>query len=256
MPPKSKDLSQNKGERIAKRIASAGVCSRRAAEDLIAQGLVKVNGVAITTPATLVVDTDKVTVRGRDIGTPAKLRVFLFHKPTGLVTTARDEQGRPTVFDGLPPELPRLISVGRLDLNSEGLLILTTSGELSRYLELPARGFIRTYRVRVFGTISERMIDRLAQGPYVDGVQYGPIMVEFEKKKGDAQNQWVRVSLSEGKNREIRKVFASAGLQVSRLIRLNYGPFELGAIPRGALTEVPMGFLKKHLADFFKSQNK
>lgn len=244
---------KKQGERIAKRIAAAGVCSRRAAEELIAQGVVKVNGVKITTPATLVTALDVITVRGRKLAEPARLRVFLFHKPAGLVTSARDEKGRATVFEGLPPELPRLVSVGRLDLNSEGLLILTTSGELARYLELPARGFTRCYRVRVFGVANPERLEKLARGITVDGVRYGPIEVSIVRAQG--MNTWLRVTLHEGKNREIRKVMTHLGLQVNRLIRENFGPFALGDLPKGALREVTMGFLKRHLPDFFTSEN-
>lgn len=243
------------GERLAKRMAAAGLCSRRAAEELIAQGVVKVNGVRVTTPATCVVATDRITVRGKELPAPSDIRVFLFHKPAGLVTTARDEQGRATVFDGLPPELPRLISAGRLDLNSEGLLVLTTSGAFARHLELPATGLPRTYRVRIFGDLRPEMVARLARGIRVDGVSYGPVEVVPERgPRGEtSRNQWVRVSLREGKNREIRKVFGAFGIEVNRLIRLSHGPFELSDLPRGALVEVTLGFLKKHFPEFFGS---
>ena len=244
--------AEGKGERIAKRIASAGVCSRRDAERLIAEGRVKVNGVKITTPATLVGPDDAVSVSGKLLKAPERPRVFRFHKPAGLVTTARDDLGRPTVFDGLPAELPRLVSVGRLDLNSEGLLILTTSGELARFLELPARGFARSYRVRVFGRVDQDRLDRLQKGVSVDGVRYGAIEAQIERASG--MNAWLRVTLHEGKNREIRKVLGHLGLQVNRLIRENYGPFDLGDLPRGALVEVPMTFLKRRLPEFFKGQ--
>ncbi len=241
------------GERLAKRIAGAGVCSRRAAEELIVQGLVKVNGVKVITPAICVTDQDKITVRGQVLAAPEKSRVFLFHKPVGLVTTARDERGRETVFDGLPPELPRLISAGRLDLNSEGLLVLTTSGAFARHLELPATGLPRTYRVRIFGELRDDMVERLARGIRIEGVSYGRVEVARERSGAAraSQNQWVRVTLREGKNREIRKVFGFFGAQVNRLIRLSYGPFELGDLPRGALVEVPQGFLTKNFPDFF-----
>lgn len=244
--------AEKKGERLAKRMAAAGVCSRREAEVLIDQGVVKVNGVKVTTPATLVGPDDQITVRGKEIAAPAPLRVFLFHKPVGLVTTARDEQGRPTVFDGLPPELPRLVSAGRLDLNSEGLLVLTTSGEFSRYLELPARGFARTYRCRVFGTLNDWDLERMAKGVTINGVRYGPMMIEIEKAGGASRNHWLRVTLHEGKNREIRRVFEHFSLAVNRLIRVSYGPFGLEDLPKGALVEVPMTFLRQNFSDFFK----
>ena len=238
-----------KGERIAKRIAAAGICSRRDAEKLIDEGLVKLNGQKVTTPATLVTDTDKITVRGKTIAVPDRIRMFTFHKPVGLVTTTKDEQDRPTVFDGLPPELPRLVSVGRLDINSEGLLLLTTSGDLSRYLELPAREFPRTYRVRVFGEITDQKLDRISNGVNVNGVRYGPIDIDIEKP--GASNAWLKVTLHEGKNREIRKVMEHIGLQVNRLIRVSYGPFYLDDLPKGALVEIPMTQLRKKLPQFF-----
>ena len=248
--------TQKQGERIAKRIAAAGICSRRDAERLIDEGVVKLNGVKVTTPATIVTDTDIISVRGKKIAEPEKkIRVFRFHKPVGLVTTARDEMGRPTVFDGLPPELPRLVSVGRLDLNSEGLLLMTTSGELSRFLELPARQFARTYRVRVYGKIDHNRLEKLANGVTVEGVRYAPIEAIVER--GQGMNNWLRVTIHEGKNREIRKVMAHLGLQVNKLIRLSFGPFELDDLPKGALREVPMGFLKRKLPEFFtKEDNK
>lgn len=243
-----------KGERIAKRMAASGLCSRRDAEKLILDGKVKVNGVKITTPATLVNDDDDIVVVGKKLAPASKIRVFKFHKPVGLVTTARDEKGRETVFSGLPKNLPRLVSVGRLDLNSEGLLLLTTDGGLARYLELPARGLARTYRVRVFGKIEPERLQNLQHGINVNGVKYGPIEVEVGKSQ--ASNTWLKVTLAEGKNREIRKVMAHLGLQVNRLIRDSFGPFALDDLPKGALVEVGMTFLKKNLPDYFASADK
>ena len=238
-----------KGERIAKRIAAAGICSRRDAERLIEEGCVKLNGEKVMTPATLVGPDDKITVKGKAISAPQAVRVFAFHKPVGLITTTKDEEGRPTVFDGLPAELPRLVSIGRLDINSEGILLLTTSGELARYLELPARGFARVYRVRVFGEVGAGKLDRLKNGITVEGVRYGPILAEIERS--GSKNAWLRVTIHEGKNREIRRVMEHIGLQVNRLVRVAYGPFELGSIPRGAIMEIPLTFVKQRLPGFF-----
>jgi 23S rRNA pseudouridine2605 synthase len=234
-------------ERLAKRIARAGVCSRREAEGLIEAGKVRVNGKIIRTPAFNVSEDDKVEVSGKPLSAKEETRLWLYHKPAGLVTTHKDPGGRPTVFQALPKSMPRVISVGRLDLNSEGLLLLTNDGALSRKLELPSTGWIRRYRVRVHGKVTDKMIDQLKAGVTVEGVQYGSVKVELEKRKapaGDrkasdaAYNQWVIVSLSEGKNREIRKVFEHFGCMVNRLIRLSYGPFQLGSLPRGELKEV------------------
>lgn len=243
------DPKPSKGERIAKRMAAAGLCSRRDAERWIAEGRVAVNGRRITTPATLVSDTDRIVVNGKVLGAPSPVRLFRFHKPAGLVTTTADEKGRATVFDGIPKDLPRLVGVGRLDLNSEGLLLLTTSGELARYLELPTRGFERQYRVRVFGTLHPDRLDRLKNGITVDRVRYGPIDVEIGNQTGS--NTWLRVALTEGKNREIRKVLSHLGLQVNRLIREEYGPFKLDDLPKGAILEIPPGTVKRVLAGFF-----
>jgi 23S rRNA pseudouridine2605 synthase len=241
---------QNKGERIAKRMAAAGLCSRRDAERWITEGRVKVNGAVLKTPAILVQDSDKIMVDGKLLKPPADIRLFKFHKPVGLVTTTADEKGRATVFSGLPADLPRLVAVGRLDLNSEGLLLLTTSGELARFLELPARGYERRYRVRAFGYIQPDKLEKLQRGITVEGVRYGPIDAHIIKKNG--ANTWMMVTLTEGKNREIRKVLAHLGLQVNRLIREDYGPFTLGDLPKGALVEVPPGSLKRALPDFYQ----
>jgi 23S rRNA pseudouridine2605 synthase len=243
-----KGKNEKAGDRIAKRIAQAGICSRRDAERWIAEGRVKVNGVVLKTPATLVTDRDMVMVDGKKLKAPDPVRLFRFHKPVGLVTTASDELGRPTVFEGLPEELPRMHSIGRLDVNSEGLLLLTSDGELKRYLELPARGFDRIYRVRVFGTLDEERLDRLKNGINIDGVRYGPI--EIQVKRGANANSWLMVKLQEGKNREIRRVLGHLGLQVNRLIRERFGPFELGDLPKGALVEIPRGSFKKLLPGF------
>lgn len=241
-------------ERIAKIMARAGVCSRRDAERLIAEGRVSVNGQVLETPAFLASFTDDIRVNGKAIPQPEGTRLFLYHKPAGLVTTARDDHGRPTVFDDLPRGLPRVISVGRLDLNTEGLLLLTNDGELSRYLELPATGWVRTYRVRAYGYPTEKDIQALADGITYQGVHYGPIEVTVDRGRGD--NTWMTVCLSEGKNREIRYVMEAIGLRVNRLIRVSYGPFELGNLPESEVIEVKPAVMKKELADFFGQQDR
>ena len=227
------------GERIAKVLARAGVASRREVERLIAAGRVSVNGRALTTPAVKVSSSDVVTLDGRPVARAEPTRLFRYHKPAGLVTTHRDPQGRPTVFDALPAGLPRLISVGRLDLNSEGLLLLTNDGELARRLELPATGLVRRYRARTRGRIDQAKLDRLQQGLTVDGIRYGPIEARLERGPADAANRWLSLSLSEGKNREVRKVLEALGLTVNRLIRVAYGPYELGELKAGDVVELP-----------------
>jgi 23S rRNA pseudouridine2605 synthase len=232
-------------ERIAKVLARAGMCSRREAERWIAQGRVAVDGTVLTSPARDVDDGNVIEVDGKPLPERDMTRLFRYNKPAGLVTTHKDEQGRPTVFEKLPAGLPRLISVGRLDLNSEGLLLLTNDGGLSRELELPARGWVRRYRVRVHGTVTKAQLAPLAKGVAVEGVEYGPIEATLDRVQG--ANAWVTMSLREGRNREIRKVMASLGLDVTRLIRLAYGPFMLGDLPRGAVAEVPRGVMRAQL---------
>jgi 23S rRNA pseudouridine2605 synthase len=225
------------GERIAKALARAGVCSRRDAEKLIEAGRVSVNGKTLDTPAFKVTTADVIRVDGKLVAEPEPTRLWRHHKPPGLVTTNRDPQGRPTVFDRLPESLPRVVSVGRLDLNSEGLLLLTNDGELARRLELPASGLRRRYRARAFGRITQAELDVLKDGRVVDGVTYGPIEAELERQQG--ANAWIAVTLAEGRNREVRRVLESLGLTVNRLIRTAYGPFELGALKPGQVEEVP-----------------
>jgi len=234
-----------RGERIAKWLAHAGVASRRDAEKLLAEGRVKLNNETVTHPATFVAAGDLVTVNGAPVEPPGRTRLWRYHKPEGLVTTHRDPQGRETVFDKLPPGLPRVVSVGRLDLNSEGLLLLTNDGALARRLELPSNGWLRRYRVRVFGAPEPARLAALAHGITVDGVRYGPIEAGLDSRKGD--NSWVTVALREGRNREVRKVMAHLGLAVSRLIRVAYGPFQLGLLPRGSVEEVPAKVLREQL---------
>lgn len=241
---------ENRGERIAKRLARAGVCSRRDAERWIAEGRVMLNGKILETPAVLVTDADKIIVDGRSIGNAPATRLWRYHKPAGLVTSHRDEQGRDTIFQHLPEDMPRVISVGRLDLNSEGLLLLTNDGALSRHLELPATGWSRQYRVRAFGSAGEGMIKALAKGVTVEGVRYGPIKAEVERQQGS--NVWLRMTLYEGKNREIRRVLSRFGLEVNRLIRESYGPFHLGKLSAGQVEEVTPEALDNALGKFLQ----
>jgi 23S rRNA pseudouridine2605 synthase len=239
-PPFSAD-----GERIAKFLARAGVCSRRDAERLIEEGRVKLNGKKLDTPAVKVTAKDKVLVDGRPIGAPEATRLWRYHKPAGLVTTHRDPAGRPTVFERLPETLPRVVSVGRLDLTSEGLLLLTNDGALARRLELPANGWLRRYRARAYGTIAQEELDRLKQGIEFEGVRYGPIDAVLERARGS--NSWITLSLTEGKNREVRRVLEALGLRVNRLIRVAYGPFQLGALAPGAVEEISGKVLRDQL---------
>lgn len=233
-------------QRIAKVMARAGLASRREAEAWIAAGRVAVNGRVIETPATLVGPADKVQVDGKPLPRGEPVRLFRYHKPAGLLTTNRDPGGRPTVFDKLPPGLPRLVAVGRLDLNSEGLLLLTTDGGLARHLELPSTGWARRYRVRVHGTVQQKVLDGLAKGITVDGLRYGPVEATLDHVQEGA-NAWVTVALREGKNREVRKVLSAVGLSVNRLIRVSYGPFQMGKLPRGAVEEVKAHVLREQL---------
>ncbi|MDB5361263.1 MAG: rRNA pseudouridine synthase [Rhodospirillales bacterium] len=239
------DAGGPKGDRIAKVLARAGLCSRRDAERWIEEGRVAVDGKVLLTPAFVVTPGSIVMVDGKPLKEPAPSKLWRYHKPAGLVTSHRDEKGRETLFDTLPPELGRVISVGRLDLNSEGLLLLTNDGELARKLELPSTGWVRRYKVRVHGTVEPERFLALTDGVVIDGVRYGKIEVEFERQKGS--NAWVTVALTEGKNREIRKVFEHLGYVVTRLLRLSYGPFQLGLLPRGAIEEVPRRVLRDQL---------
>jgi 23S rRNA pseudouridine2605 synthase len=227
----------HKGTRIAKYIAAAGICSRREAEARITAGRVMLNGQKVTTPATFVTEDDVVMVDNQLADTPEAPRLFRYYKPRGLLTTNHDPEGRPTIFEAMPEGLPRLITVGRLDANSEGLLLLTTSGELARTMEHPSAALKRVYRVRASGLLHAGYIARLAKGITVDGVRYKPVIVRQESD-GKGRNQWYRVELREGKNREIRKLFAHGGLEVSRLLRTGYGPYDLGDLPEGAVQEV------------------
>ncbi|KQB97184.1 pseudouridine synthase [Loktanella sp. 1ANDIMAR09] len=233
------------GDRIAKVLSRAGVASRREAERMIEDGRVSVNGKTITSPALNVTPTDRVVVDGKQVGAPEAARLWLYHKPAGLVTTERDEKDRPTVFGSLPETMPRVMSVGRLDLNSEGLLLLTNDGEIKRKLELPSTGWLRRYRVRINGSVSEAKLDELRAGITVEGVNYQPMVVTFDRQQG--ANAWLTVSLREGKNREIRRAMGEIGVTVNRLIRVSYGPFQLGVLKQGDVEEVKQRVLRDQL---------
>jgi 23S rRNA pseudouridine2605 synthase len=239
------DRADKQGDRIAKVIARAGLASRREAEAWIAEGRVSVNGQVIASPALNVTACDRIAVDGQPLPRHSRTRLFRYNKPRGLVTTHSDPEGRPTIFRALPKHLPRLISVGRLDMNTEGLLLLTNDGGLARALELPSTGWRRVYRVRVYGRTTQETLDRLKKGVTVEDVHYGPIEATLERQL--EANAWLELGLREGKNREVRKVMESIGLKVSRLIRISYGPFELGDLGDGAVEEVPTPELKKAL---------
>src|SRR5438876_7515168 len=232
-------------QRIAKVLARAGLCSRRDAERWIAEGRVIVDGAVLTSPAITVTGASDIRVDGKPLPEPERARLWRYHKPAGLVTSHRDERSRPTVFAALPAGLPRLVSIGRLDLNSEGLLLLTNDGALARRLELPATGWVRRYRVRVHGAVEPARLAALARGIRIDGIAYGPIRAQLDRQQGS--NAWVTLSLQEGKNREVRRVLEHLGYPVTRLIRLAYGPFQLGHLARGAIEEVPNKVLQEQL---------
>jgi 23S rRNA pseudouridine2605 synthase len=234
-----------KGNRIAKVMARAGLASRREAERMIADGRVTVNGKRIDSPALNVTPADKIVVDGKEVGEPEPPRIWLYHKPTGLVTTTRDEKGRDTVFDALPDDLPRVMSVGRLDLSSEGLLLLTNDGEVKRRLELPATGWLRKYRVRVKGAPSEATMEPLRKGITLDGERFQPMVVTLDRQQG--ANAWLTVSIREGRNREVRRAMDAVGLSVNRLIRISYGPFQLRDLKPGAVEEVKQRVVRDQL---------
>ena len=239
---------QKTSNRIAKVMARAGLCSRRDAEKWILDGRVQVNGEFIFSPALNVTSDDKILVDGEPLADPDAVRVWLYHKPRGLITTARDPQGRPTVFENLPKTMPRVISVGRLDLESEGLLLLTNSGELAKYLMAPSSNIERIYRVRVEGKPTQKQLDGLLKGITVKDVNYAPCKAVIESVQGN--NTWVIMTLTEGKNREIRRIMTHLGHPVNRLIRTEYGPFKLGDLKAWAVEEIPQKSLPKLLPEF------
>ncbi|NVJ92774.1 MAG: rRNA pseudouridine synthase [Methylocystaceae bacterium] len=241
----SDDTLTLKGDRIAKVMARAGVCSRREAERMIAEGRVSVDGQVIDSPALNVLPSNIVVVDGKALPDKQPPRMWKFHKARGLITTNSDPEGRPTVFDQLPKNMPRMISVGRLDFNTEGLLLLTNDGELARYLEKPANAMVRRYRVRVHGRVNEDDLAALKEGPVIEGVQYGSVEAILDVQKG--ANAWINLSIREGKNREVRRIMESLGYDVTRLIRTDYGPIQLGKLPRGEMEEVP----RKALVEWF-----
>jgi 23S rRNA pseudouridine2605 synthase len=235
------------GERIAKVIARAGLTSRREAEEWIAAGRVAVNGTVIRSPALNVTAGDRVAVDGEPLPTRERTRLFLYHKPRGLLTSHTDPRGRPTIFQHLPKHLPRLISVGRLDFNTEGLILLTNDGALARVLELPATGWLRCYRVRAHGSVTQVKLDELRAGVTIDGIRYGAIDATLERVQGS--NLWLTFAIREGKNREVRNVLGHLGLTVARLIRISFGPFQLAGLAEGAVEEVPTRTLREQLGE-------
>lgn len=243
-----------KGDRLAKYLARAGIASRRDAEKLIAERRVKVDGRVVETPATLVTGDEQITVDGKPVLPPEPARLWRYHKPAGVVTTHKDPEGRPTVFEKVSDRLPRVISVGRLDINSEGLLLLTNDGELARKLEHPSNGWVRRYRVRVHGYVKPEVLATLEKGVTIEGIHYGPVTATLDRQTG--ANAWVTVALTEGKNREVRRVMEHLGYTVTRLLRVSYGPFHLGLLERGDLDEVPAKVLREQLGGQKKAKPK
>lgn len=232
-----------KPERIAKRIAAAGLCSRREAERWIEHGRVSINGNIIDTPATTVTADDTILVDNNPLPANAPLRLFAYHKPIGVICTERDTHMRPTVLEQLPETMPRVVTVGRLDLNSEGLLLLTTSGDLAKTLMHPETELKRTYRVRTFGNVTEKALDKLRAGITVDNIHYQPMAIDYEGKP-TGRNQWLTITLTEGKNREIRKALGAIDVQVNRLIRTHYGPYALNDLPQNSVVECDLDPIK------------
>jgi 23S rRNA pseudouridine2605 synthase len=241
------DHGNQSGERIAKVIARAGLASRREAEEWIAAGRIAVNGAVVESPALNVTASDQISVDGVPLPAPERTRLFLYHKPRGLLTARSDPQGRPTIFQRLPEDLPRLISVGRLDFNTEGLILLTNDGALARVLELPATGWLRRYRVRAHGSVTQQKLDELRSGVTIDGVHYREIEATLDRLQGS--NLWLTFAIREGKNREVRNVLGHLGLSVTRLIRVSFGPFQLGELAEGAVEEVPTRTLREQLGE-------
>ncbi|PHQ59168.1 MAG: pseudouridylate synthase [Robiginitomaculum sp.] len=247
--------SSQKGERIAKVLARAGIASRREVERMIAAGRISVDGTLLTTPAFLITGHEKILVDGKPIEAKQSPRLWRYHKPVGLLTTHNDPGGRPTVFENLPKDLPRVISIGRLDMTSEGLLLLTNDGELARKLELPRTGFARKYRARAYGKPTQTQLDKLKHGVKIDGIQTGPIEATLDKQQGT--NAWISITIREGKNREVRRALETIGLKVNRLIRISYGPIQLGDLMRGKVEEIKPKVLRDqlgHLVDIPKER--
>jgi 23S rRNA pseudouridine2605 synthase len=244
------------GDRIAKLLARAGIASRREIERMIAEGRIALDGKVLDTPATILTSLAGVTVDGKPVAAPEPAQLYAFHKPTGLITAERDPAGRPTIYtalrNALPKGAPRLMPIGRLDLNTEGLLLLTNDGELKRRMELPASQVPRTYRARAFGEITQAALEDLMDGIEIDGVRYGPIDANLERSSG--RNLWVEMTITEGKNREVRRVLEHLGLKVNRLIRTAYGPFELGDLPRGQAAAIPKPALARFLNQLDQSK--
>lgn len=242
--------SEEKGERIAKALARAGVGSRRAVERMIDAGMVKIDGRVIETPATFVTSVAGITVDDQKVNLPEAPKLWIYHKPTGRLTTYYDPEGRPTIFEALPANMPRVISIGRLDLNTEGLLLLTNDGGLARWLELPSTGWVRTYRVRVNGRFHHKRLEEVSKGVTIDGVQYRKVEIDLDERK-EGVNQWLTIRITEGKNREVRKLLEYAGLSVTRLLRTAYGPFELKTLQRGSVQEVANSELLINCKEYF-----
>jgi 23S rRNA pseudouridine2605 synthase len=255
--PSQRSPSRPEGERIAKLLARAGIASRREIERMIAAGRVALDGQVLETPATILPDLRGVTVDGQPVSSPQPTRLFAFHKPTGLITAERDPAGRPTIYTSLRNALPkgagRVMPIGRLDFNTEGLLLLTNDGELKRKLELPASGIPRTYRARAYGQVTQQQLEELIEGIEIEGVRYGSINANLERCSG--RNLWIELTLTEGKNREVRRVLEHLGLKVNRLIRIGYGPFALGDLPRGQVVELTGKPLERLLAHLCKAPN-
>ncbi len=241
------EAASPEGERIAKVMARAGLCSRREAESWIADRRVSVNGAVISSPALNVTPADRISVDGKPLPQAERTRLFLYHKPRGLVTTHADPEKRPTIFEKLPKTLPRVVSVGRLDLNTEGLLLLTNDGGLARVLELPDTGWLRRYRVRANGKVTQPQLDALRKGVTVDGIRYGAIEATLDREQG--ANVWLTFAIREGKNREVRNVLEYLGLKVNRLIRVSFGPFQLGDLPEGGVEEIRTRHLREQLGE-------
>jgi 23S rRNA pseudouridine2605 synthase len=253
-PPATRSPDRPEGERIAKLLARAGIASRREIERMIADGRIALNGKVLETPATILPDLQGVTVDGKAVAAPEPAQLYAFHKPTGLITAERDPAGRPTIYtalrNSLPKGAPRLMPIGRLDLNTEGLLLLTNDGELKRRMELPASQVPRTYRARAFGEVTQAQLEDLIEGLTIDGVRYGSIDANLERASG--RNLWVEMTITEGKNREVRRVLEHLGLKVNRLIRTAYGPFHLGDLPRGQAVSIPRPALTRFLSQLGK----